>query len=204
MNCPFCGANLPDGTDFCSNCGQVITPTQSSNPSGFNPNAAIFNGVSNNAPYQASPAVPAKKSNGAVIGAIVAVLVVVGVVLFILTNCKYIGNYSFYGIKMTYMGQEMTFTADELGMSSEDAKLSVGLFNKASFTFEGKKYTGKLKVKGKDVEIIGSDGTLDGIFDKDEKTISIILPKDELMASLSSEEAAMMSYFEDFQLIFKK
>ncbi|MBQ9199789.1 MAG: zinc ribbon domain-containing protein [Lachnospiraceae bacterium] len=205
MNCPFCGADLPEGSDFCPSCGQVITPEQSqSNQTGFNVNNAIFNGASNTSYQPAAPA-PAKKSNsGSIIGIVVALLVVVAVGLFIFTNCKYIGNYKFYGMKMTYMGQTMTFTASDMGMSSDAAKLSVGLFNRATFDFNGDKSTGKLTVKGSDVTLEGSDGTLYGTFDKSEKTISINLPKDELAKTMSESDAAMLEYFDDIQLVFKK
>ncbi|MBQ9234266.1 MAG: zinc ribbon domain-containing protein [Lachnospiraceae bacterium] len=212
MICPSCGSQLPDGTDFCPNCGSVIPADMANEASAkpaFNVNDAIFNGSSNNT--YSTPTVPAKSSSigssGTIVGIIIAVIIIAMLGIYLGMNAKYMGTYKFDSIVYTYDGQEYKYTATDAGMTGDEFKLSVGLFNRITVIEEGNKATGKVKFNGDTVEISDSQGTIKGKYDKNEKTISISLS--ELMeyassSDLSASDRQILMMYDDIVIIFKK
>lgn len=209
MICPSCGSQLPDGTDFCPNCGSVIPADQQNAAPAFNPNAAIFNGAASNEPVMSS--VPAKKSSsGAIIGIAVAVLVVAALVVYFAINAKYMGTYQIDSMTITYMGETMTLSGSDLGITGDEMKITVGMFNKVTLVSDGQKGSGKIKFSGDTVELSDSEVTIKGKYDKKEKTISI--PFSEFTKYISSSDLSadeqstleMLNMFDDITLTFKK
>lgn len=209
MICPSCGSQLPDGTDFCPNCGTVIPADQQNAAPSFNPNAAIFNGAANNEPVISS--VPAKKSSsGAVIGIAIAIIVVAALVVYFAMNAKYMGTYEIDSMTITYMGETMTLSGADLGLTGDEMKITVGMFNKVTIVSEGDKGSGKIKFSGDNVELSDSEVTIKGKYDKKEKTISISFSEFTKYLSssdLSADEQStleMLNTFDDITLVFKK
>lgn len=207
MICPSCGSNCPDGSVLCPNCGGDLMETSSNNvqPT-FNVNDALFNGGGPSQPITSSA--PVKKSNGA-LGAIIAVIAIIAVVAVVLFfgGVKYMGTYKFDSMVYTYMGQEYTVTAAEIGATGDDYKLSVGLFGRSTLTSSGQKSTYTVKFKGSDVTIKAIDGDIPAKYDSSNKTISFSLT--ELLqyadsSTVSSDDLAMLSMFDDIQIILKK
>ncbi|MBQ9277819.1 MAG: zinc ribbon domain-containing protein [Lachnospiraceae bacterium] len=209
MTCPSCGSQLPDGTDFCPNCGSVIPADSANVAPAFNVNDAVFNGASNNA-YSA-PAAPAKKSSsGAIIGIVCAVAVLVLVGVYFLINGKYMGTYNIDSMTITYMGETMTLSGSDLGISGDEMQIVVGMFNKVTLVSDGSKGSGKIKFSGDTVELSDSEITIKGKYDKDAKTITI--PFSEFTKYLSSSDLSasdqqaleMFNMFDEVTLVFKK
>ncbi len=208
MICPSCGSQLPDGTDFCSNCGSVIPADQQNAAPSFNPNDVIFNGASNNQPIASAPA--KKSSSGAIIGIVIAVLVIAALGIYFAINAKYMGTYEIDSMTITYMGETMTLSSSDLGITGSEMQITVGMFNKVTLVSDGQKGSGKIKFSGNSVELSDSEVTIKGTYDKDAKTISI--PFSEFTKYLSSSDLSadeqstleMLNMFDEITLTFKK
>lgn len=162
MNCPNCGADLPDGSTYCSICG---APIQGNQPNVGN---AMFN-------QSGMPAAaPAKKSSpvGIIIGA-VAALVIVFLLGFFVLDGKYNGTYMLESMSM----QGFTITEadlDSMGASDVGIKVSFGRCSFVGGESLGLGETGKSKIKftSDSVTITDSDGTTaTGSFDGKSFTI---------------------------------
>lgn len=102
MFCPNCGAQIPDGTKFCSRCGKsLVANTSSSTPS---PQNTSFQAAHSGAPqyqsqsvsYTPLPTQPKKSNKGLVIGLIAAAVVVVIVAILFFSSCVF-GKFSYVG-----------------------------------------------------------------------------------------------------------
>ena len=157
MNCPNCGAEIPEGITFCSSCGTSVQAQPSVQP-------AYDMG---SAPYQATPGVAPKKSApiGAIIGIAVALVAIVCVVFFVfLKGGNYNGKYKL--IEMTYMGK--TFNEEDISAAGQSMTLTI---KGSKCDLEGE--NAKIKIKGDKVEVTDSVGTYEGTYDKSEKTITL-------------------------------
>ncbi|MGN0152444.1 MAG: hypothetical protein ACI39Q_08220 [Wujia sp.] len=163
MNCPNCGADLPEGSTFCSICQSPVGDAQSA------VNDALFNG----APvYAAEPAKKKAPVLGIVIG-IVAIVAIAFLLIFFVLGGRYNGTYMLDSMS----ADGMTITADDLsafGMTNFGIKIS---FGKCEFV-GGEDYgfdeagTSKIKISGGKVTITDTDGTTaTGTFDGDSFTI---------------------------------
>lgn len=191
MNCPNCGAILPEGSTFCSSCGFQFASAnpnynmnyeQAQNP--FQPN---YQQMTQN-PYQQAyqqqaqnpyqqpmqnsfnngvQARPAKQMNSSTkIFAIAALLIAAVLIIFLVFSNNHDGNY-----KCTQI--------EEDGVVYHETEVDIIYGN----------HVPVLKVKGNDcsidddhyeisingdkVKIVAADGTFKGTYDKDEKTITI-------------------------------
>lgn len=155
MNCPNCGAEIPEGITFCSSCGATIQ--QPSVQPAYNMGGA---------PYQATPTGASKKpSTGAIIGIVVALVAIVCVVFFVfLKGGKYDGEYKL--IEMTYMGK----TFDEDAIEAADQSLTLTIKG-SKCDLDGE--NAKIKFDGDEVEVTDSVGTYKGTYDKSNKTITL-------------------------------
>ncbi len=167
MNCPNCGAELPEGSTWCAACGNAIDAQQS--------------GGAADALFSSSPVeAPAKKKSsvGAIIAviAVVAVIAVLAVVVF-MKGGKYNGTYELS--EVSAMG--MTFTADEFEAMSGQ-KLDMQLTVKGSkctlsadMADMGVQGNGSAKIKfsGDTVTIEDGGQTITGTYDSKEKTITL-------------------------------
>lgn len=208
MICPSCGSQLPDGTDFCPNCGSVIPADAANAAPAFNVNDAVFNGASS---AYTTPSAPAKKSSsGAIVGIIAAVVVVALLAIYFIMNGKYMGTYQVDSMTITYMGETITLTGADLGISGDEMKITVGMFNKVTVVSDGSKGSGKIKFSGDTVELSDSQATIKGKYDKDAKTISISfteLAKYVSSSDLTADEQQtleMLNMFDDVTIVFKK
>lgn len=169
MNCPNCGAELPEGSTWCAACGNAVD----SQPAG-GASDSLFSG----APAEA----PAKKSKAGVIIAVVAVIAVIAVlaVVVLTRGGKYNGSYkltsvSTYGMEFTVdqfeamAGVELDMTLTVKGSKCE-LKVSQATADAMGSGFTSG--TGKIKFDGTTVTI-ESDGTLTGTYDPDAKTITL-------------------------------
>ncbi len=166
MNCPNCGAELPEGSTWCAACGNAIDAQQS--------------GGVNDALFSSAPAAaPAKKSKaGVIIAAVVAVVVIaVLAVVVLMKGGKYNGTYELS--EVSAMG--MTFTADEFEAMSGQ-KLDMQLTVKGSkctlsadMADMGVQGNGSAKIKfsGDTVTIEDGGQTITGTYDSKEKTITL-------------------------------
>lgn len=207
MTCPSCGSQLPDGTDFCPNCGNVIPADSANTAPAFNPNDVVFSGANNDS-YSSAPA--KKNSSGAIVGIIVAVAVIAFIAVYFVLNGKYMGTYQIDSMIITYQGETMTLSGSDLGISGDEMKITVGLFNKVTVVSNGSKGTGKIKFSGDTVTLSDSEVSFKGKYDKDAKTISI--PFSEFTKYLSSSDLSaedqqtldMLNMFDEITLVFKK
>ncbi len=148
MNCPNCGADLPEGSVVCSVCA---------------------------APINAAPAYvaePAKKKTPvvAIIIGVIVILAAVFCVGFFVLGGRHNGTY--YLESMSYAGD--TLSASDLGMDSVGLKVSFGRVEFVGADDLGLGDSGKSKIKfsGDTVTITDSDGTtLSGDFDGDSITL---------------------------------
>lgn len=166
MNCPNCGAELPEGSTWCAACGNAVDAQQS--------------GGVNDALFSSSPAgAPAKKSNvGAIIAVIaaVAVIAVLAVVVF-MKGGKYNGTYELSEVSV--MG--MTLTKDEfeqnfgqeldMTITVKGSKCTISA-NMSGMGVEGDG-TAKIKFSGDTVTIEDSSQTMTGKYDSSAKTITL-------------------------------
>ena len=166
MNCPNCGAELPEGSTWCAACGNAVDAQQS--------------GGVNDALFSSSPAgAPAKKSNvGAIIAVIAAVVViaVLAVVVFA-KGGKYNGTYELS--EVSAFG--MTYTADEFeALSGQKLDMTLTVkgskctlsANMSGMGVEGDG-TAKIKISGDTVTISDSSQTITGKYDSSEQTITL-------------------------------
>lgn len=161
MNCPNCGADLPDGSTYCSICA---TPIQGNQP---NVSDGLFN-------QSSAPAATPKKSSpvGIIIG-VVAALVVVFLLGFFVLGGRYNGTYMLDTMSM----EGMTISASDLaafGMSDVGIKVSFGRCSFVGGESLGLGESGKSKIKftSDSVTITDSDGTTaTGSFDGKSFTI---------------------------------
>ena len=162
MNCPNCGADLPEGAQFCSICQQPIA-----GPAGASVNDQLFNAAPT---YDAAP----KKKTpvvGIVIG-VVAALAIAFVLVFFVLGARYNGTYMLES--MSYGG--MTMTASDLGMDDIGLKVSFGKCEFVGGESLGLDAYGKSKIKftSDSVTITDSDGTeATGDFDGSSFTLEI-------------------------------
>ncbi len=145
MNCPNCGADLPEGSTFCSVCQAPI-----------NGSAPVNNAMYNAAPaYAAEPAKKKAPVVGIIIGVIVALAALFCIGFFVLGG-KHNGTY--YLESMSYMGE--TLYASDLGMEGVGLKVS---FGKCEFVgaedLLGETGRSKIKFSGDEVTITDTDGT---------------------------------------------
>lgn len=161
MNCPNCGADLPDGSTYCSICA---TPIQGSQP---NVSDGLFN-------QSSTPAAAPKKSSpvGIIIG-VVAALVVVFLLGFFVLGGRYNGTYMLDTMSM----EGMTITASDLAaFGADDVGIKVS-FGRCSFVGGeslglGESGKSKIKFTSDSVTITDSDGTTaTGSFDGKSFTI---------------------------------
>lgn len=148
MNCPNCGADLPEGSSVCSVCSTPI-------------NAAPA--------YAAEPAKKKPPIVSIVIGVIVVLAAVFCIGFFVLGG-KYNGTY--YLESMSYAGE--TLSASDLGMDDVGLKVSFGKceFVGADSLGLGDSGRSKIKFSGNTVTITDSDGTsISGDFDGDSFTL---------------------------------
>ena len=207
MTCPSCGSQLPDGTDFCPNCGNVIPADSANTAPAFNPNDVVFSGANNDS-YSSAPA--KNNSSGAIVGIIVAVAVIAFIAVYFVLNGKYMGTYEIDSMIITYQGQTQTLSGSELGISGDEMKITVGLFNKVTVVSSGSKGTGKIKFSGDTVTLSDSEVSFKGKYDKDAKTISF--PFSEFTKYLSSSDLSaedqqtleMLNMLDEITIVFKK
>ena len=207
MICPSCGSQLPDGTDFCPNCGNVIPAGSTNTAPAFNPNDVVFSGA-NSQSYSSAPA--KQNSNGAFVAIVCAIAVIAFVAIFFFTSGKYMGTYEIDSMILTYQGETRTLSGSDLGISGDEMKITVGLFNKVTVVSSGNKGTGKIKFSGDKVTLSDSEVSFTGTYDKDAKTISI--PFSEFTKYISSSDLSaqeqqtleMLNMFDEIILVFKK
>ncbi|MCM1173008.1 MAG: zinc ribbon domain-containing protein [Clostridium sp.] len=166
MNCPNCGAELPEGSTWCAACGNAVDAQQS----GGSVNDTLFSSS------PASVAAPAKKSNVGAIIAVVAVIAVIAVlaVVVILKGGKYNGTYEISEI-----------SAGEASFTAEQFEALTGQKLDMSLTVKGSKCTisadmgvegsgsAKIKISGSSVTIEDGSQTITGTYDSSEKTITL-------------------------------
>ncbi|MBQ8923772.1 MAG: zinc ribbon domain-containing protein [Lachnospiraceae bacterium] len=203
MICPSCGSDCPDGSALCPNCGADLMDSGNVQPT-YNVNDALFNGGGS----ASTPAAPPKKKNGAM-GAIIAVIAIVAIVAVVLLfgGVKYMGTYKFDSMVYTLAGEEYVVSASDIGATGDDYKLTIGLFGRSTLTSDGQKGNYQVKFNGNDVTIKASDGEIAAKYDSSAKTISFSLT--ELMKyadsnAFSADDLALLSMFDDIQIILKK
>lgn len=147
MNCPNCGADLPEGSTFCSVCQAPINGAATSPV-----NDALFNAAPTYAAGSAKKKAPVV---GIVIGVIVALAALFCIGFFVLGG-KHNGTY--YLESMSYFGE--TLSASDLGMDGVGLKVS---FGKCEFVgaedLIGETGRSKIKFSGDEVTITDADGT---------------------------------------------
>lgn len=167
MNCPNCGAEVPAGSVMCPVCGNPVV-AQPNMPYG--------------APTPAQPEymdlTPMKKKSSPLIGIIVAIAAIVAVLLvgYFVLGGKYTGTYKLTEVSVSAYGITESLGEEELmanGMGNVSLKVT---FNRCKFKgLESYSLTGpyKFKISGEKVTITGSDGSIYGKYDKDEKSITL-------------------------------
>lgn len=168
MNCPNCGAELPEGSTWCAACGNAIDAQSS--------------GGAADALFSSSPAAeaPAKKKSSA--GAIIAVIAVIAVVavlavVVLMKGGKYNGTYELSEVSamgMTYSAEEF----EQLSGQKLDMTLTVkGSKCTLSANMPGMGVSGdgsaKIKFSGDTVTIEDNSQTITGKYDSSAKTITL-------------------------------
>ncbi|MCM1288901.1 MAG: zinc ribbon domain-containing protein [Clostridium sp.] len=170
MNCPNCGAELPEGSTWCAACGNAVDAQQS----GGGVNDALFSG----APTGVTAA-PAKKSKVGAIIAVVAVIAVIAVlaVVVVLKGGKYNGTYELSAVSafgFTYSAEEfealsgqkldmtLTVKGSKCILSADMADMGVEGSGSAKITFSGNSVT-----------IEDGSQEITGTYDSSEKTITL-------------------------------
>ncbi len=193
MNCPTCGASLPDGSVFCTTCGSQIGQAAGSGMSlandAYGATAPVNQGQygaqgSFGGPAPAvAPSYPSMQpgKTGSKAGIIIAICLVVAAaavvaVIFLMKggSGEYDGTYNFVSAEVS----GMSFTKEELeNMSGQkfDMKLTIK-GNKITIDAEDmgiEKGTGTVTIKGSTVTIEDSNETLTGEYDSATKTITV-------------------------------
>ncbi len=126
MFCGNCGAQVPDGSTVCPNCGAAMAPkAQAPNMNqGAQYQSPQFQNPQGGFPNQGVPAGNApKKGNGKLIGIIAACVVVVALIIFCVV--KFAGgsgpkgSYTDGSTVITFSGNKMTYYEMEMGMGME-------------------------------------------------------------------------------------
>lgn len=166
MNCPNCGAELPEGSTWCAACGNAVDAQSS--------------GGVNDALFSSSPAaVPAKKSNVGAIIAVIAVVAVIAVlaVVVVMKGGKYDGTYELSEVSafgMTYSVDEFEKLAGQkldMTITVKGSKCTVSA-NMPGMGVEGDG-SAKIKFSGDTVTIEDSSQTMTGTYDSSAKTITL-------------------------------
>lgn len=166
MNCPNCGAELPEGSTWCAACGNAVDAQQS--------------GGVNDALFSSSPAgAPAKKSNvGAIIAVIAAVVVIAVLAVVVLTKGgKYNGTYEISEVSafgMTFSAaefEEMYGQKLDMSITVKGSKCTISA-NMSGMGVEGSG-SAKIKFSGDTVTIEDSSQTITGKYDSSAKTITL-------------------------------
>ncbi len=168
MNCPTCGADLPDGTAVCPICGAALAPATNS----------VNNALFNQAPVNTSTVTAKKGGAGATVGiiaGIVAVLAIAFAVCWFVLGWKYNGTYQFDSASM--YGE--TYSAADLeSMAGQSLNMTLKVsFGKCTLDADALGYTGsgsaKIRFKGDKVTFIDGSEEMEGTYDKSTKTISL-------------------------------
>lgn len=210
MTCPFCGANLPDNSDFCDACGTPIASWQSQSNS-YNLNDALFNPAStptSTSTYSSSYAGTKSSSNGMIkLISTIVVLALVFIVAYNLFGFKYMGTYELTSIEIG--GIELDLGLYELAANdSVDMSIKILPLNRAKVdmqTLDGSnKGYSKVKISGSTIKLSHPDTgfTISGKYDRKKKTISLDIPLDELVPG--EDLSALGLDNTDFSFIFEK
>lgn len=166
MNCPNCGAELPEGSTWCAACGSAVDAQQS--------------GGVNDALFSSAPAsAPAKKSNVGAIIAVIAVVVVIAVlaVVVLTRGGKYNGTYELSEVSafgMTFSAkefEEMSGQKLDMTLTVKGSKCTLSA-DMADMGVEGSG-SAKIKFSGDTVTITDGGQTITGKYDSSEKTITL-------------------------------
>ena len=192
MTCPFCGANLPDNSDFCDACGTPIASWQSQSSNSTNLNDALFNSAPTSG-YSSSYSGTKSSSNSMIkfISTIV-ILVVLAIVGYNLLGVKYNGTYTLSSMEVDGVEYDLGLMEATLGetydmsikISFKRAKLDIDI---PGMSEEG---WSKIKFNGNDIIIYNPDTgyELKGTYDRNEKTISFEMDEAGVEASFIFEK----------------
>lgn len=151
MICPSCGNQVADGSPSCPVCGAALMAPGGMPQGGMQPQ------------YQAAPAPQGGgKKTGLIIGIAVAAVAVVALVLCLVLgvfggghNGKYVcEDYAAYGMDVSLEVKGSKFT------------LTMSAFGETETT------EGTIKFKGDKVELTAEGDTIEGTYDKGEKSIT--------------------------------
>ena len=194
MNCPSCGADVPEGIVFCSTCGAQIplSQPQPQPQQTYNVNDALFGGAQNSSygsPYGASTSTitPAKKNTGGVVAAIIAIVVIAVAVItvgFFVLGWRYNGTYKFS--KVEILG--MSYTVDQFNQETGqnyDMTLTLS-FGKATIKADALGYGGTARASFKGNKVTFKDGsdTFEGEYIPSEKAITMVIPYNGINCTL--------------------
>lgn len=151
MNCPNCGNQVADGSASCPTCGAPLMA----------PGGMPQGGAPMEPQYQAAPQGGGKKT-GLIIGIVVAAVAVIAIVLCLVLgvfggghNGKYVcEDYATYGmdVSIEVKGSKFTMTMSAFGETETES--------------------GTIKFKGDKVELTVDGDTVEGTYDKKEKSIT--------------------------------
>lgn len=178
MNCPNCGAYLPDDSTFCDACGTPIAPWQLKSAQTEQPAQSVNDALFNAKPVYTSNPVPQKKSNSALKEILIGVAVIAAILFagFFVLGGRYNGTYEFESM----YADGMEFTAEQL---EEISGTSINMSIKVVFTrcivdmdMLGYDETGtaKFRISNNKVTLSNSGKTpLTGTYNSAEKSITI-------------------------------
>lgn len=189
MNCPCCGAQLPEGITFCANCGNDAVTYNAQQNKQTDVSSNLFSVPIQSAGYSDYSTSKSKSNNGMIAGIIAFVVVVALIVagLFGFTNIRYMGEYkieSFEVSGITMNMDQMDLLISQYGSMLSDTerenieklkttKIDVGLF-KGTLSMGGKtSEKAKMKIRGDKFTAEFSGYTMTGEYDKSSKTIII-------------------------------
>jgi len=215
MTCPFCGANLPDNSDFCDACGTPIASWQSQSNNSTNLSDALFNSAPTSgysSGYSSSYSRTKSSSNSMI--KFVCILVICAIAFIILYNLlgfKYMGTYELDSVEVN--GFEISVDLfEQTAGQSVDMSIKILPLGKAKIDLEGlgqsvKGYS-KVKITGETLKISNPDTgfTISGKYDKNSKTITLDFPVAELATPEELAALGDIPGVEDivFSMNFKK